>query len=322
MAVYTQVSEADLAAFLETYDIGRVRALKGIAEGVENSNFLLHTEKGDFILTLYEKRVEAASLPFFLALLDHLAERGINCPRPVRARSGQALGRLSGRPAAIVTFLDGVCRDRPRVADCARIGEALARLHQAGADFEGERANALSLAAWPQLFAPLRFCADDVEPGLAAAIAAELAFLKTSWPRDLPRGIIHADLFPDNVLFLGEEISGLIDFYFACTDDLAYDVAICLNAWCFEPDGAFDIGRAAALFEGYQRVRRLTPEEAAAMPVLARGAALRFALTRLIDWLNVPAGALVQPKDPREYVGKLRFHQSIGDAAQLGLALR
>jgi homoserine kinase type II len=322
MAVYTQVSEADLAAFLETYDIGRVRALKGIAEGVENSNFLLHTEKGDFILTLYEKRVEAASLPFFLALLDHLAERGINCPRPVRARSGQALGRLSGRPAAIVTFLDGVCRDRPGAGDCARIGEALARLHQAGADFEGARANALSLSAWPQLFAPLRFCADDVEPGLSAAIAAELAFLKTSWPRSLPRGIIHADLFPDNVLFLGEEISGLIDFYFACTDDLAYDLAICLNAWCFEPDGAFVIGRASALFEGYQRVRRLNPEEAAAMPVLARGAALRFALTRLIDWLNVPAGALVQPKDPREYVGKLRFHQSVEDAAQLGLGRR
>lgn len=319
MAVYTEVSDADLAAFLETYDIGGVRALKGIAEGVENSNFLLHTDAGEFILTLYEKRVEASSLPFFLALLDHLAERGLNCPRPVRARSGASLGHLSGRPAAIVTFLDGVCRTRPSVGDCARIGEALASLHRDAADFKGSRANALSLSAWPQLFAPLHFCADDVEPGLAAAIAAELAFLKTSWPRDLPRGIIHADLFPDNVLFLGEEVSGLIDFYFACTDDFAYDLAICLNAWCFEPDGAFSLAKGSALFEGYQRVRRLTPAEAAAIPVLARGAALRFVLTRLIDWLNVPAGALVHPKDPLEYVRKLRFHQSIGDAKQLGL---
>ncbi len=319
MAVYTEVSDAALAAFLETYDLGGVRALKGIAEGVENSNFLLHTEKGYFILTLYEKRVEADSLPFFLALMDHLAERGLSCPRPVRARSGSALGHLSGRPAAIVTFLDGVCRNRPNVGNCERIGEALARLHRAAADFKGSRVNALSLSAWPQLFAPLRFCADDVESGLAAAIAAELAFLKTRWPRDLPRGIIHADLFPDNVLFLGDEVSGLIDFYFACTDDLAYDLAICLNAWCFEPDGSFSIAKATALFEGYQRVRRLTPAEAAAIPVLARGAALRFALTRLIDWLNVPAGALVSPKDPLEYVGKLRFHQRIDEAEQLGL---
>lgn len=320
MAVYTEVSDADLAAFLETYDIGRVRALKGIAEGVENSNFLLHTEKGGFILTLYEKRVEAENLPFFLALLDHLAERGISCPRPVRARSGQALGKLSGRPAAIVTFLDGVCRNRPGVGDCVRIGEALAELHRAAADFRGGRANALDLKAWPQLFAPVRSRADDVQPGLAAAIAAELDFLKTRWPRGLPRGIIHADLFPDNVLFLGDEVSGLIDFYFACADDLAYDLAICLNAWCFEPDGAFNIAKAAALFEGYQRVRRLSPEEAASMPLLARGAALRFALTRLIDWLNVPPGALVHPKDPLEYVGKLRFHQSVGAPAQLGLS--
>ncbi|VTZ49162.1 Homoserine kinase [Methylocella tundrae] len=320
MAVYTEVSDADLAAFLDSYDLGCVRSLKGIAEGVENSNYLLHTEKGSFILTLYEKRVEEENLPFFLGLMDHLCARGINCPRPVRARSGAALGKLSGRPAAIVTFLEGICHNRPTVSDCSRLGGALARLHQAAADFKGSRDNSLSLAAWPRLFAPVACCADDVEPGLAAAVAAELGFLEANWPRNLPRGIIHADLFPDNVLFLGEEAPGLIDFYFACADDLAYDLAICLNAWCFEADGAFNVRKAAALFEAYQRVRPLTPLEIAAIPVLSRGAALRFALTRLIDWLHVPAGALVHPKNPIEYMQKLRFHQKITDVRELGLA--
>ncbi len=319
MAVYTEVTDADLSAFLATYDLGGARSLKGIAEGVENSNFLLHTDAGKFILTLYEKRVEASCLPFFIALMEHLAGRGLNCPQPVRARSGSPLGQLCGRPAAIVTFLDGVCRTRPGARDCGKLGAALARLHLAAADFKGARANALDLAAWPRLFAPICAAADGVEAGLAGTIAAELAFLETAWPRDLARGIIHADLFPDNVLFLGDEISGLIDFYFACTDDLAYDLAICLNAWCFEPDGAFAIAKAAALFEGYRRVRPLAPAERAAIPVLARGAALRFALTRLTDWLNVPAGALVHPKDPREYMSKLRFLQNAGGVRGLGL---
>ncbi len=320
MAVYTEVSDADLSAFLETYDLGRVRSLKGIAEGVENSNYLLQTEAGAFILTLYEKRVEEENLPFFLGLMEHLSAKGLNCPHPVKARSGATLGRLSGRPAAIVTFLQGVCRNRPDAADCARLGEALAELHQAAADFKGFRANSLSLEAWPRLFAPVSSRADDVAPGLADAVAAELGFLKANWPRDLPRGVIHADLFPDNVLFLGPEISGLIDFYFACTDALAYDLAICLNAWCFEPHGAFNMEKAIALFSAYRSVRPLTKVEVEAVPALARGAALRFALTRLIDWLHVPAGALVSPKDPLEYMEKLRFHQAVGDVRQLGLA--
>ncbi len=319
MAVYTEVSDADVSAFLAAYDLGRVRALKGIAEGVENSNYLLRTERGAYILTLYEKRVAEESLPFFLGLMDHLSARGLTCPQPVRTRSGAPLGRLAGRPAAIVTFLDGVCRNRPSADDCASVGEALAQLHRAAADFKGARANALSLEAWPELFAPVSFCADDVEPGLSAAIADELRFLKANWPQALPRGIIHADLFPDNVLFLGDRISGLIDFYFACCDDLAYDLAICLNAWCFEADGAFDIGKAAALFQSYQSVRALTAAEIDAIPVLARGAALRFALTRLVDWLHVPDGALVHPKNPLEYISKLRFHQKVGGASDLGL---
>ncbi|PNG24700.1 homoserine kinase [Methylocella silvestris] len=319
MAVYTEVSDADLAAFLEHYDLGRVRALKGIAEGVENSNFILSTETGVYILTLYEKRVEEGCLPFFLSLLDHLAARGLNCPQPVRMRSEGALGRLAGRPAAIVTFLEGVCRNRPGIEDCARLGAALARLHLGAADFEGSRANALSLEAWPKLFAPIAFRADEVKAGLAATISAELKFLQANWPRDLPRGIIHADLFPDNVLFLGDEISGLIDFYFACVDDLAYDLAICLNAWCFDPDGAFNVDKGAAMFGAYASLRPLSAAEAKAIPILARGAALRFGLTRLVDWFNVPPGALVNPKNPLEYFAKLQLLQTIGDVRELGV---
>ncbi|WP_395665177.1 homoserine kinase [Methylocella sp.] len=321
MAVYTEVSDAELAAFLEHYDLGRARALKGVAEGVENSNFILRTEAGVYILTLYEKRVDAACLPFFLGLMNHLSARGLDCPQPVPMRSGGALGELNGRPAAIVTFLEGVCRDRPDARDCAELGRALARLHLAAADFKGVRENTLGPSAWPQLFAPVAARADDLSPGLQTTIARELAYLAANWPEGLPRGVIHADLFPDNVLFLGAEISGLIDFYFACVDYLAYDLAVCLNAWCFSPEGRFDAAKATAFFDAYRALRPLSAAEARALPVLARGAALRFALTRLVDWLNVPPGALVTPKNPLEYVGKLEFLQQACGPADLGLAL-
>ena len=320
MAVYTEVSAEQLDGFLADYDLGSARSFKGIAEGVENSNFLLRTTSGPFILTLYEKRVQVDDLPFFVRLLEHLASRGLTCPQPVRNRSGEALGTLAGRPAAIVTFLDGVWVRSPGPRQCGEVGRALASLHRAGADFPMRRANALSVDAWPTLFEAVQDRADTVEPGLAAAVEAELVFLAGAWPRDLPEGIIHADLFPDNVFFLDQRLSGLIDFYFACSDAFAYDLAICLNAWCFDTTGTFQPARAHALLEGYAAVRRLEPREVALFPVLARGAALRFMLTRLVDWLNVPPGALVRPKNPLEYWAKLRFHQRVADATVYGLA--
>ena len=319
MAVYTDVSDAELAQFLGGYDVGALLSCKGIAEGVENSNYFIHTESGNFILTLYEKRVAEGDLPFFIGLMDHLAARGLNCPRPVRDRSGVALGRLAGRPAAMVTFLDGVWIKQPGVDHCGALGRAMAELHRAGSDFAMRRPNSLSVAAWPGLFAAAGPRADAVAPGLSALVGEELALLAARWPRGLPEGVIHADLFPDNVFFLGDRLSGLIDFYFACTDSLAYDVAVCLNAWCFRPDGSFDPARGGALLDGYGAVRPLSPAETAALPVLARGAALRFMLTRLVDWLNVPPGALVKPKDPLEYLSKLRFHRTVSSAAAYGL---
>ena len=319
MAVYTEVSDEELSAFLAGYDLGRVLACKGIAEGVENSNFFLQTEAGSFILTLYEKRVREADLPFFLGLMDHLSARGLTCPQPVHNRQGAALGRLAGRPAVIVTFLTGVSVKRPRAGHCRALGGALARLHEAGRDFSMTRPNALSLASWPVLFAEAEARADTVAPGLAERTRRELAHLEAVWPSGLPTGVIHADLFTDNVFFIGETVSGLIDFYFACTDAFAYDLAVCLNAWCFEPDGSFNRTKGQAMIAGYEAVRRLKPEEAEALPALCRGSALRFMLTRLVDWLNVPPGALVKPKDPLEFDRRLAFHRHVTSAAEYGL---
>lgn len=319
MAVYTDVTAEDLTRFLADYDLGELLAYKGIAEGVENSNFLIHTLRGNYILTLYEKRVAAGDLPFFLALMEHLASHGIICPQPVKNKKNGVLGKIAGRPAAVVTFLDGMWIRRPAASHCAAVGEALAKLHLAGESFAMKRANALSVDSWRSLFDQAKDRADGVKSGLRATIEEELVKLEKFWPRDLPQGVIHADLFPDNVFFLGDKLSGLIDFYFACTDTLAYDVAICLNAWCFESDHSYNVTKGRALLKGYAKSRALDTAEKKALPLLARGAAMRFLLTRLVDWLAVPEGALVRPKDPFEYFRKLRFHQSVTSVSDYGL---
>ena len=319
MAVYTDVSAEDLADFLADYDLGELLSYKGIAEGVENSNFLVHTTAGYFILTLYEKRVAPEDIPFFLALMEHLAARGLTCPQPVKNQTGDMLGWIAGRPAALVTFLDGMWIRRPTASHCAALGETLAQLHLAGADFPMRRRNALSADGWRPLYVASADGADTVQPGLREAIEKELTLLEGAWPSGLPEGVIHADLFPDNVFFLGEKLSGLIDFYFACTDTLTYDIAICLNAWCFEPDHAYNVTKGRALLQGYVAARPLSIEERVALPLLSRGACLRFLLTRLVDWLNVPPGALVRPKDPLEYFRKLRFHQAVTGVRDYGI---
>ena len=319
MAVYTDVAAEELASFLADYDLGELLSYKGIAEGVENSNFLVHTSAGHFILTLYERRVAAGDVPFFLALMEHLARRGITCPQPVKNRASETLGQLAGRPAALVTFLDGMWIRRPSARHCAALGEALARLHLAGADFPLKRSNGLSVSGWRALYDTTARRADEVQPGLEAVMTKELAFLESAWPSGLPQGVIHADLFPDNVFFLGEKLSGLIDFYFACTDTLAYDVAVCLNAWCFEPDHSYNVTKGRDLLQSYMKTRALSSAEKEALPVLCRGAALRFLLTRLEVWLDVPPGALLRPKDPQEYFRKLRFHQAAKSLRDYGI---
>jgi len=319
VAVYTEATDEEITAFLATYDIGTGLSYKGIAEGVENTNYFLHTTRGSDIMKHYEKRVREADLPFFLSLMQHLSARGLNCPLPVQNRAGDALGRVAGRPAAIATFLEGVAVRRPTAAHCGALGKALAQLHLAGRDFPMTRPNALSLEGWLPLFEAAEAQADTVAAGLAERTRRELDHLRAVWPADLPIGVIHADLFTDNVFFIGREVSGLIDFYFACTDALAYDLAICLNAWCFEADGSFNLTKGRALIAGYQSLRPLSDPEAAALPTLCRGSALRFMLPRLVDWLNVPPGALVRPKDPLEYDRKLAFHRHVRSASEYGL---
>lgn len=319
MAVYTDINEIDLKAFLAQYEAGELLSYKGIAEGVENSNFLLHTSRDPLILTLYEKRVDPGDLPFFLGLMHHLSGRGLSCPLPLPRKDGALLGELSGRPAALITFLEGMWLRKPEARHCREVGAALAQMHIAGEGFDIKRPNALSLQGWQTLWDKSEARADEVEPGLQTEIRGELEFLAEGWPTDLPAGVIHADLFPDNVFFLGDALSGLIDFYFACNDFLVYDLSICLNAWCFEKDGAYNITKGKAMIEGYQSVRPLSAAEIEALPILSRGSALRFFLTRLYDWLTTPAGALVVKKDPLEYLKKLRFHRQVKNSAEYGL---
>lgn len=306
MAVYTEVPAETLAAFLSGFDVGRLVVAKGIAEGVSNSNFLVETTGGRFILTLYERRIDPADLPWFLGLMGHLAARGLPVPRPVPDREGRVLHRLAGRCAALVEFLPGVSVTEPTVAQCRAAGEALARLHLAAEGYPPTRPNRLGLGFAREAAAALGARLDALDAGLGATVQEALSAVEAGVPPDLPVGIVHADLFPDNVLFLGERVSGLIDFYFACADRLAYDLAVLRVAWSFSADGArFLPDRDRALVEGYARMRPLAPAEAQALPALSALAALRFLLTRALDWFEVDPGPLVARKDPLAFARRL-----------------
>ncbi len=311
MAVYTHVSTETLDAFLQRYDIGTLTGLKGIAEGVENSNYFVETTGGRYFLTLYEKRVEASDLPWFLALMTHLADKRLPVPRPIPDRDGVALQMLAGRPACLIEYLPGVSLTEPEPAHCRSAGEALGTLHKAAADFRAERPNTLSLAGWHKLFDSCGDRLDEIAPGSRGEVVSELAFLDAHWPTALDRATIHADLFPDNVLMRGTKVTGLIDFYFACTDIRAYDLAVLHTSWAFSPDGSHHHAeRADALEAGYRAAHGLSDAEMDAMTILCRGACLRFLLTRAYDWLNTPAGALVTRKDPLAYFRRLQHYRA------------
>jgi homoserine kinase type II len=318
MAVYTDMTDEELSGLLADYDLGQALSLKGVAEGVENSNFLLETEAGRYFLTVYERRVKADDLPFFLELLAWIAARGFPSATPIPDRAGRLLGSVRGKPCAIVSFLSGLAVRRPTAAHCREAGAGLAQLHLAAQGFPRTRANDLGQAAWAPLFAGLKRAAEDLKPGLAATISSDLELFAARWPKGLPEGVIHADFFPDNVFFKQGKFAGAIDFYFACVDAFAYDIAVALNAWCFEADGSFNITSARQLVAGYESLRPLSDLERSALPVLAHGAAMRFFLTRLADWGATPAGALVRPKDPLEYERKLAVHRSAPDLVLFG----
>jgi homoserine kinase type II len=316
VAVYTTLSAAELARLVAEYDVGDLVSAKGIAEGVSNSNWLIETSTGRFILTMYEARVELADLPFFLGLLDHLASKGCPVPRTIHDREGAAYRTVRGKAVALIEFLPGVSVDDPSPAQARAVGKALAGIHLAAADFAGRRPNALSLQQWHDL---LSHCGQsglqEIDAALPELVERELVYLTAHWPQGLPRSVIHADLFPDNVLLLGDTVSGLIDFYFACNDITAYDLAVTHAAWSFGKDGKFRRAIADALVEGYVSRRPLSDPEWQALPVLARGAAMRFLATRAYDWLNTPADALVTRKDPMEFARRLEFYSREGEKA-------
>ena len=311
MAVYTHVSAEALDAFLARYDIGTLVGLKGIAEGVENSNYFVETTAGRYFLTLYEKRVAANDLPYFLALMTHLADAGLPVPRPIQDGAGQTLQTLAGRPACLIDYLPGVSLSEPVPSACRAVGEALGQLHVAAANFTRVRENSLGLAGWRSVFDSCADRLDEIAPGLHTEVEAELVALEAGWPTHLDRATIHADLFPDNVLMRDGEVTGLIDFYFACTDIRAYDLAVLHTSWAFSGDGAtHHAARAEALTAGYRAAHPLTDAEVAALPLLCRGACLRFLLTRAYDWINTPADALVTRKDPLAYLRRLHHYQA------------
>lgn len=319
MAVYTQVPAEEMAQFLTRYDTGPLVSAKGIAEGVENSNYLVETTTDRFILTLYEKRVNEDDLPFFMDLLDHLGARGCKVPRFIAAKDGTKLQQLAGRPACLIEFLSGISVTEPTPAQTLATGRALGELHVASRGFAGTRRNSLDLAGWHDLARECDDHFDDIAPGLGQRVRDELAWLDAHWPTGLETGTIHADLFPDNVLMLGDEVTGLIDFYFSCTDIQAYDLAITHSAWCFSQDGAtYHPERGHALVAGYVATHGLNDAERAAFATLCRGAALRFLLTRAYDWINTPPGAMVTRKDPLAYLRRLDHYAKAEQADLIG----
>jgi homoserine kinase type II len=321
MAVYTELSDDEIRAFLGAYTLAPLARAEGIRSGVENTNYLLVLQDGTrLILTLFEKRVAEEDLPFFAGLMERLAAKGVPCPMPLTAKDGQAIQRVKGKSAILVSFLEGKSTTAISNAHMSGLGAAMARMHLAGQGYERTRANALALAGWGSIVKKITPRADALAPGLAKELESEPQALATLWPKHLPAGVIHADLFPDNVFYdTDDRLTGIIDFYFACNDFLMYDLAICLNAWCFEKASEFNITKARHMLRGYHEVRALSEEELAALPVLARGAALRFLLTRAHDWLFPVEGALVTPKDPLEYLKKLRFHRGVRHHKEYGL---
>lgn len=313
MAVYTKINREQLIDLLEDYDLGTLESFEGIAQGVSNTNYHVITSKGRYILTLFEEpRTDVAGLPFFFAYAQQMGQAGIRCPQPVPDKSSQLFTSLEDKAAAFVTFVEG--RDikpadiTPEI--CYQIGELTAAMHEAADGFDAERANTMGLTKWNKLASLVKEKADQVTDGLAGVIADELRYLEKSWPKDLPRGAVHADIFPDNVFIKDGNVHAVIDFYFACTDFFMFDLAIVINAWCFDYQSyEFQKDRFDALMAGYQETRLLSEQEKQALPILLRGAAMRILVTRTYDWVFHDPDDMVEPHDPREYLSKLRFHQ-------------
>ncbi len=319
MAVYTQVSQQDLDNFLKNYEIGSLESFNGISAGVENTNYKIRTNKGLYILTLYEKRVDKKDIPFFLELMFYLSNEKIHCPLPLKNRNGKLFDELNSRPASILTFLEGSSTETIYPKQVNTLGKILAKIHILGKQLKIKRKNPLSLGNLESLITLSKKNSENIRNDLSKEIVSEYYRVRSNWPDNLPKGIIHADLFPDNVLFIGNEISGVIDFCFSCNDFLSYDLATCLNAWCFDKEGILDLNLSSELINGYQSLRKLEENEINFFPIICSGSALRFLVTRINDWKDQRSDAVVIPKDPMDFVKILDFHKNVKDAKEYGL---
>ena len=314
MAVYTKISEKELDDFFSKYNLGKLLGHKGIKEGIENTNYFINTEKGNFILTVYEKRVEEKDLPFFISLMRNLFDKNFPSPKPIINKNGNYISEISGKKAAVVSFLDGSAKRILNPNDCYEIGINSAKLHLITKDLAGKRENKLSINSWRKIYNKVKKDCSKIHPNLISVIEKNLDEIEKNWPKDIPSGIIHADLFPDNIFFKNNKLSGIIDFYFSCNDFYAFEIAICLNALCFEGKNenlSFNVTKAKKFIDGYSSIRKLTEKEKESLKILSQGAAIRFLLTRVFDYLNLTEGAIVKIKDPIEYLKRLEFHNNV-----------
>jgi homoserine kinase type II len=311
MAVYTKLEHQEVRQFLEQYNINNFKDYKGITEGVENTNYLIKTSEQDYILTIYEKRVDENDLPFFIKLLSYLSENKFPCPKPIANKNNEKINRIKNKNAALVTFLNGQSKNKITSEECFEIGKITAQLHEITKKFDINRKNNLSIENWESIFEKTIKHKIDLDESIIKKTKNYLNFLKDKWPKNLPQGIIHADLFPDNIFFTNNKVSGIIDFYFACNDFFAYEIAICINSLCFDNNSTFNMTKAKNLIDGYTSIRTLSEDEKKYLPILSMGAAMRFFLTRLYDFYHTDNKADVKIKDPFEYLKKIEFHSTI-----------
>ena len=314
MAVYTKLSENNLKDFFSKYNLGKLLKFKGIQEGIENSNYFVKTDSGKFILTVYEKRVEEKDLPFFMSLMKNIFNKNFPSPEPIINKNGNYITEILGNKAAVVSFLEGASKKNLTPDNCYEVGIYTAKLHMITKNLNIKRTNRLSVNSWRLIYRKIQKDCSKIYPGLTKIIERNLEVIEDKWPKNIPRGIIHADLFPDNIFFKGNELTGIIDFYFSCYDFYALEIAICLNALCFEGKNenlSFNVTKAKKFIDGYSSIRKLTEEEKESLKILCHGAAMRFLLTRVFDYLNLTEDALVKIKDPVEYLKRLEFHNSV-----------
>ena len=316
MAVYTKLSKAQLKDFFSKYNLGKIINYKEIEEGIENTNYCVELEKGKFILTLYEKRIEKEDLPFFISLMKNLFERKFPSPEPIININGNYISEISTKKAAVVSFLNGKTKKNLEANDCYEVGIYAAKLHLITKDLAGKRKNKLSVKSWREIYNKIKNDCPKIHKNLSKIIEENLDQIEKNWPKNIPAGIIHADLFPDNIFFNNKKLSGIIDFYFSCYDFYAFEIAICLNALCFEGKNenlSFNVTKAKRFIDGYSSIRKLSDNEKKSLKVLCQGAAMRFLLTRVFDYLHLTKGALVKIKDPLEYLKRLEFHDSVNN---------